>query len=129
LIEQPLPAGRDDALHDFASPIPICADESCHTRADLPHLAGRYGVVNVKLDKAGGLTEALALARTAQDMGFGIMMGCMVSTSLSMAPAMLLAPLARFVDLDGPLLLAQDRAPALSYEGNHIHPPRPELWG
>jgi L-alanine-DL-glutamate epimerase-like enolase superfamily enzyme len=124
-----LPAGRDDALHDFASPIPICADESCHTRADLPRLLGRYGIVNVKLDKAGGLTEAMALTHAAQDMGFEIMLGCMVSTSLSMAPAMLLAPLARFVDLDGPLLLARDRDPALAYDGNRVHPPLPELWG
>jgi L-alanine-DL-glutamate epimerase-like enolase superfamily enzyme len=129
LIEQPLPAGRDDALHDFASPIPICADESCHTRADLPRLVGRYGVINVKLDKAGGLTEAITLTRAAQDMGFEIMLGCMVSTSLSMAPAVLLAPLARYVDLDGPLLLARDREPALTYDGNRIHPPGSELWG
>ena len=111
------------------SPVPLCADESCHTRADLPRLLGRYSHINVKLDKAGGLTEAVALAREARALGLKLMVGCMVSTSLAMAPASLLAGLAEFVDLDGPLLLAKDRTPALRYEGDTLHPPTPELWG
>ena len=129
LIEQPLPASADDSLHDFASAIPLCADESCHTRADLPRIAGRYSHINVKLDKAGGLTEAIALTRAALDMGLKTMVGCMVSTSLSMAPAALLGPLAAFIDLDGPLLLARDREPGLRYEGNLVHPADPAVWG
>jgi L-alanine-DL-glutamate epimerase-like enolase superfamily enzyme len=129
LIEQPLPAGRDDALQGFISPVPLCADESCHTRKDLPRLAGRYSHLNVKLDKAGGLTEASALAREAKDSGFGLMIGCMVSTSLAVAPATLLAPLADFVDLDGPLLLARDREPGLRYENDLLFPLSPLLWG
>jgi L-alanine-DL-glutamate epimerase-like enolase superfamily enzyme len=128
LIEQPLPAGADAAL---AGPraVPVCADESMHDRAGLDALAGRYDVVNIKLDKAGGLTEALALAHEARARGFKIMVGCMVSTSLSMAPAMLLAQGADWVDLDGPLLLARDREPGLRYEGALVHPPEPRLWG
>jgi L-alanine-DL-glutamate epimerase-like enolase superfamily enzyme len=129
LIEQPLPAGEDEALKHLESPVPICADESCHTRADLPRLEGRYSHINVKLDKAGGLTEAASLAREAKARGFGIMIGCMVATSLAMAPATFLAPLADFVDLDGPLLLEKDRDPGLFYEGDLVHPSSPDLWG
>ncbi len=129
LIEQPLPAGEDDALAGRDFPIPICADESCHTAADLPGLVGRYQAVNVKLDKTGGLTEALALIRAAPAAGFHIMVGCMVGTSLAMAPATLLAHAADHVDLDGPLLMARDRAPGLRYDGACLHPPDPVLWG
>jgi L-alanine-DL-glutamate epimerase-like enolase superfamily enzyme len=129
LIEQPLPADADEALHDFESPIPLCADESCHTRADLPRLVGRYSHINIKLDKTGGLTEAVALARAAERAGLKIMVGCMVATSLAMAPAALLGPLADFVDLDGPLLLERDRAPALRYERDMLYPSPLGLWG
>jgi L-alanine-DL-glutamate epimerase-like enolase superfamily enzyme len=129
LIEQPLKAGEDDSLIGFKSPVPLCADESCHTRADLAHLKGRYSHLNVKLDKAGGLTEAAALARSARGQDLHLMVGCMVSTSLAMAPATLLAAMAAFVDLDGPLLLARDREPGLRYEGALVHPPAPALWG
>jgi L-alanine-DL-glutamate epimerase-like enolase superfamily enzyme len=129
LIEQPLPEGRDDALARIQRPIPVCADESVHDRASLDALTGKYDAVNIKLDKAGGLTEALALAAEAERRGFTIMVGCMVATSLAMAPAMLVAERARLVDLDGPLLLAKDRADGLRYEGSLIYPPEPALWG
>ena len=129
MVEQPLPAADDAALEGRRLALPICADESCHTRADLPRLKGRYPMVNIKLDKTGGLTEALALAAEAQAMGFRIMVGSMVGTSLSMAPAALLAGVADYVDLDGPLLLARDRAPGLSYDGAVMAPPAPALWG
>ena len=129
LIEQPLPASDDGALAGVARPVPICADESCHDRAGLAALVGRYDCVNLKLDKTGGLTEALALAREAERLGLALMVGCMVGTSLAMAPATLLAGRAAFVDLDGPLLLARDREPPLSYEGGLIHPPAGALWG
>jgi L-Ala-D/L-Glu epimerase len=129
LIEQPLPEGRDDALARIKRPIPVCADESVHDRASLDALAGKYDAVNIKLDKAGGLTEALALAAEAERRGFSIMVGCMVATSLAMAPAMLAAQRARLVDLDGPLLLAKDRPDGLRYEGSLIYPPEPALWG
>ncbi len=129
LIEQPLPEGKDGALASIARAIPVCADESAHDRSSLAALAGKYDAVNVKLDKAGGLTEALAMAREAERRGLVIMAGCMVATSLSMAPAMLLAQAARFVDLDGPLLLARDREHGLTYDGSQVAPPRPELWG
>jgi L-alanine-DL-glutamate epimerase-like enolase superfamily enzyme len=129
VIEQPLPAGQDDALATIARRVPVCADESVHTRAELAALAGKYDAVNIKLDKAGGLTEALALAADARAAGFGIMVGCMVATSLAMAPAMLLAQEADWVDLDGPLLLARDRQPGLLYDGALVHPPEPALWG
>ena len=128
VIEQPLPAGADAALSG-SRPVPVCADESVHDRAGLAALVGRYDAVNIKLDKAGGLTEALALAAEASAHGFRIMVGCMVSTSLAMAPAMLLAQGADWVDLDGPLLLAQDREPRLRYDGALVHPPEPRLWG
>jgi L-Ala-D/L-Glu epimerase len=129
LVEQPLPADRDAALAEFAHPIPVCADESAHATASLAALAGKYEAVNVKLDKTGGLTEALAMAHAAQDMGFALMVGCMVATSLAMAPAMLVAQRARIIDLDGPLLLAGDRPHGLRYEGSRVHPPSPALWG
>jgi L-alanine-DL-glutamate epimerase-like enolase superfamily enzyme len=129
LIEQPLKASEDEGLSGFASPVPLCADESCHTRTDLPRIIGRYSHINIKLDKAGGLTEAVALATEARAKGLKLMVGCMVSTSLSMAPAMLLAGMAEFVDLDGPLLLARDREPSLGYRGDVIEPPARELWG
>lgn len=129
LIEQPLPAGADDMLARIAHPVPLCADESCHTRADLARLAGKYDAVNIKLDKSGGLTEALALAEAAAARGFAIMVGCMIGTSLAMAPAMLVAQRAQFVDLDAPLLLARDRAGGLRYDCSTLHPPEPALWG
>jgi len=129
LIEQPLPAGADAALAEIPRPVPVCADESLHTRADLPRLAEIYDAVNIKLDKAGGLTEALALAADARAAGLRIMVGCMVATSLAMAPALLLAQDADWVDLDGPLLLARDRHPGLVYDGALVHPPMAELWG
>jgi len=129
LIEQPLPEGRDEALARIKRPVPVCADESVHDRASLDALTGKYDVVNIKLDKAGGLTEALALAAEAERRGFAVMVGCMVATSLAMAPAMLVAQRARWVDLDGPLLLASDRADGLRYEGSLVYPPDPVLWG
>ncbi|MBV8888462.1 MAG: dipeptide epimerase [Alphaproteobacteria bacterium] len=129
LIEQPLPAAADAALAELPHPIPVCADESCHTAADLNRLAGRYEMVNIKLDKTGGLTEALALAEAAARQGFRLMVGCMIGTSLAMAPAFLVAQMAEIVDLDGPLLLARDRQPGLRYDGSTIYPPSPALWG
>ncbi len=129
LVEQPLPAGGDAALEGISRAVPICADESLHTQADLAGLARRYNAVNIKLDKAGGLTEALALSQKARAMGFKIMVGCMVATSLAMAPATLLAQTADWVDLDGPLLLERDREPPLRYEGAVVHPPSARLWG
>jgi L-Ala-D/L-Glu epimerase len=129
LIEQPLPAGRDSMLGEIAHPVPICADESVHTAADLPRLKGLYDAINIKLDKAGGLTAAIELRDAARAGGFSIMVGCMVGTSLAMAPAVLLAQDAEFVDLDGPLLLARDRSPGLSYSGSQVSPPEPALWG
>jgi L-alanine-DL-glutamate epimerase-like enolase superfamily enzyme len=129
LVEQPLPAGRDELLSRMRRPIPVCADESVHDRGSLDRLAGRYDAVNVKLDKAGGLTEALALAAEAERRGYLVMVGCMVATSLAMAPAMLVAQRARYVDLDGPLLLASDRPQGLRYEGSLVFPGEPALWG
>jgi L-alanine-DL-glutamate epimerase-like enolase superfamily enzyme len=129
LLEQPLPVGQDEELEGYDSPVPLCADESLHTRAELAACARRYRLVNIKLDKAGGLTEALALATEARALGLGVMVGCMVATSLSMAPALILAQGAEVVDLDGPLLLAKDREPGLSILGSLIEPPAPELWG
>jgi L-alanine-DL-glutamate epimerase-like enolase superfamily enzyme len=129
LVEQPLPAGRDAILRSIAHPVPICADESVHVASDLPGLVGLYDAVNIKLDKAGGLTAALELRDAARAAGFGIMVGCMVGTSLAMAPAVLLAQGAEFTDLDGPLLLARDRSPALTYRGSLVSPPEPALWG
>jgi len=129
LVEQPLPAGQDEALARIRRPLAVCADESVHDRATLDRLRERYDGVNIKLDKTGGLTEALVMADAAQALGFEIMTGCMVATSLAMAPAMLLAPQARFVDLDGPLLLARDRDGGLRYDGSLVYPPEAALWG
>jgi L-alanine-DL-glutamate epimerase-like enolase superfamily enzyme len=129
LVEQPLPAGRDEALARIRRPLTVCADESVHDRASLQGLRGRYDAVNIKLDKTGGLTEALAMSDAARALGFEIMIGCMVATSLAMAPAMLLTAQARFVDLDGPLLLARDRDHGLRYDGSLVHPPEAALWG
>ena len=129
LVEQPLPEGRDQALLRLQRPIPVCADESVHDRRSLDALEGKYDAVNIKLDKAGGLTEALAMAEAAARGGFAIMAGCMVATSLAMAPAVLLAQQARFVDLDGPLLLANDRPDGLRYRDSLVDPPVQALWG
>ncbi len=129
LIEQPLPAGKDRFLGTISRPVPVCADESVHKTEDLPTLAGLYDAVNIKLDKTGGLTEALRMRDAARALNLKIMVGCMVGTSLGMAPAMLLAQGAEFVDLDGPLLLAQDRQPGLCYEASLVFPPLPALWG
>ncbi|RUW18985.1 dipeptide epimerase [Mesorhizobium sp. M4B.F.Ca.ET.215.01.1.1] len=129
LIEQPLPAGRDEILREIAHPVPICADESVHEAKNLDALVGLYDAVNIKLDKTGGLTAALVLRDRARELGFDIMVGCMVGTSLAMAPAVLLAQDADFVDLDGPLLLARDRAPGLVYQGSLVSPPDRTLWG
>jgi L-alanine-DL-glutamate epimerase-like enolase superfamily enzyme len=129
LVEQPLPAGQDEALARIARQVAVCADESVHDRHSLDGLRGRYDAINIKLDKTGGLTEALAMAQAAQALGLQIMVGCMVATSLSMAPAMLLTPTARFIDLDGPLLLAKDRDHGLRYDGSTVYPPDAALWG
>ncbi|HBS50789.1 MAG TPA: dipeptide epimerase [Rhodobacteraceae bacterium] len=129
LVEQPLPAGEDEALLGIDRPVPLCADESCHDRASLPALKGKYDVVNIKLDKTGGLTEALALRDAARPQGFGVMVGCMVGSSLAMAPATLVAQGAQVVDLDGPLLLAEDRETPLRFDAAGVHPPEPALWG
>ena len=129
MVEQPLPAGADGALAELERVLPVCADESCHDRASLPALRGRYDMVNIKLDKTGGLTEALALKAEAEAQGFGIMIGCMVGSSLAMAPGVLLAQGASIVDLDGPLLLAHDRDSALTFDEAGVHPSRTELWG
>jgi L-alanine-DL-glutamate epimerase-like enolase superfamily enzyme len=129
LVEQPLPQGRDGRLAQIARRIAVCADESIHDRASLDALAGKYDAINIKLDKAGGLTEALALAAEAERRGFAVMVGCMVATSLALAPATLVAQRARIVDLDGPLLLAKDRPHGLRFEGSVAHPPEPVLWG
>lgn len=129
LIEQPLPARDDAALASCPHAVPICADESVHDRASLAGLRGRYDAVNIKLDKTGGLTEALAVAAAARSLGFDLMVGCMVSTSLAIAPAHLVAQGARYVDLDGPLLLARDRPDGLRFDGSIVHPASPALWG
>jgi L-Ala-D/L-Glu epimerase len=129
LIEQPFPADADEALETLDHPIPVCADESCHTTADLPRLTNRYEMLNVKLDKTGGLTEALLLTERARKAGFKLLIGCMVCTSLGIAPARLLASAADYVDLDGPLLLAGDRHHGLSYQTGKIGTPSRELWG
>jgi L-Ala-D/L-Glu epimerase len=128
-VEQPLPAGRDEALARIKRPLAVCADESVHDRPTLAGLRERYDAINIKLDKTGGLTEALEMADAARALGFDIMVGCMVATSLAMAPAMLLAGAARFVDLDGPLLLKRDREGGLRYDGSLVYPPEATLWG
>jgi L-alanine-DL-glutamate epimerase-like enolase superfamily enzyme len=129
LVEQPLPAGQDDLLAEIARPLPVCADESCHDRVSLAALKGRYDVVNLKLDKTGGLTEGLATRDLARAMGFKVMVGCMVGSSLAMAPAVLLAQGAEWTDLDGPLLLAEDREAPLGYDAEGVHPSDANLWG
>lgn len=129
MVEQPFPAGDDDALADLERVLPVCADESCHDRASLASLKGKYDIVNIKLDKTGGLTEALELRRAALAEGFGVMVGCMVGSSLAMAPAVLVAQGAAYTDLDGPLLLAEDRTPALKFDEAGVHPAEPALWG
>ncbi len=129
MVEQPLPAGQDGMLAEIDRPLPVCADESCHDRASLPDLKGKYDMVNIKLDKTGGLTEALALRQAALDQGYQVMVGCMVGSSLAMAPALLVAQGVAITDLDGPLLLAEDRENALQFDGSGVHPARPELWG
>lgn len=129
LIEQPLKAGEDEVLEGYVCPVALCADESLHTRAELALCARRYQVANIKLDKAGGLTEALALKAEARAAGMEVMVGCMVATSLAMAPALIVAQGVQFVDLDGPLLLARDREPGLTYIGSMIEPPPAALWG
>jgi len=129
LIEQPFPADADEVLETLDHPIPVCADESCHTSTDLPRLTNRYEMINVKLDKTGGLTEALRLCKRARESGFKLLIGCMVGTSLSMAPARLLASTTDYVDLDGPLLLARDRDHGLAYQHGKIGIPSRGLWG
>jgi L-alanine-DL-glutamate epimerase-like enolase superfamily enzyme len=129
MIEQPLPASDDAGLAGIERLIPVCADESCHDAAGLGALAGKYDMINIKLDKTGGLTEALRLREAALAAGFGVMVGCMIGTSLAMAPAMLVAQGVEVVDLDGPLLLARDRDPGLDYDGSIIAPPSAKLWG
>lgn len=129
MIEQPLPADSDGALAGIERPVKVCADESCHDHASLERLKGLYDVINIKLDKTGGLTEALRLKAEAEAMGFDVMVGCMIATSLSMAPAQLVAQGAAVVDLDGPLLLAEDRPDGLAFDGSLVYPPSATLWG
>ena len=129
MVEQPLPAGADEGLAGLAYPAPICADESCTDRGSLAALLGRYQAVNIKLDKTGGLTEALRARDEARRLGFGVMVGCMVGSSLAMAPAVLVAQGAAFSDLDGPLLLSQDRLHPLHYDDAGVHPSTAQLWG
>ncbi|WP_251978334.1 N-acetyl-D-Glu racemase DgcA [Salinicola avicenniae] len=129
MVEQPLPTDADAPLAEIARPLPVCADEACHDRESLAKLVGRYDMINIKLDKTGGLTEALALKQAALAQGFDIMVGCMVGSSLSMAPALLVAQGAAIVDLDGPLLLAQDRDPGMRFDSEGIHPASAALWG
>ena len=129
MVEQPLPAGADDMLGEIDRPLPVCADEACHDRASLPKLVGKYDMVNIKLDKTGGLTEALALNAAAREVGFQVMVGCMVGSSLAMAPATIVAQGAEFTDLDGPLLLAEDRDTPLLFDAAGVHAPAAPLWG
>ncbi len=129
MVEQPMPAGHDDMLGEIARPLPVCADESCHDTATLAGLKGKYDMVNIKLDKTGGLTEALKLNAAARAEGYGVMVGCMVGSSLAMAPATIVAQGAQVVDLDGPLLLAEDRDEPLKFDEDGVHPPVAALWG
>ncbi|MEM7178441.1 MAG: N-acetyl-D-Glu racemase DgcA [Pseudomonadota bacterium] len=129
MVEQPLPAADDGALAGMARPLPVCADEACHDRASLPALAGKYDMINIKLDKTGGLTEALALREAGIAAGYKIMVGCMVGSSLAMAPGLIVAQGVAVTDLDGPLLLAEDRPNGLTYDAAGVHPPAPEFWG
>ena len=129
MVEQPLPAGDDDLLREIERPLQVCADESCHDTSSLPYLAGKYDMINIKLDKTGGLTEALKLKKEGLKQGYKIMVGCMVGSSLAMAPATLLAQGAEIVDLDGPLLLAEDRDNPLQFDNQNVYPPTRDLWG
>lgn len=129
LVEQPLPASQDEALIGMERPVPVCADESCHDCSSLPHLIGKYDIVNIKLDKTGGLTEAIKLRAQAEAQGYGVMVGCMVGSSLAMAPATLIAQGVAYTDLDGPLLLAEDRDEPLKFDDTGVHPPSAALWG
>ena len=129
MVEQPLPADADDMLGEIDRPLPVCADEACHDRASLPKLVGKYDMLNIKLDKTGGLTEALALNAAAREAGFQVMVGCMVGSSLAMAPATIVAQGAEFTDLDGPLLLAEDRDTPLLFDAAGVHAPAAPLWG
>lgn len=129
LIEQPFPSDSDEVLAELDHPVPVCADESCHDRSDLPRLKPLYDAINIKLDKTGGVTEGAALLREAKAQGFQVMTGCMLGTSLAMAPAMFLAQQADYVDLDGPLLLADDHENPIEFNGSMASPPKPELWG
>ena len=130
LLEQPLPASKDGILGEIPHPIPFCADESCHVSSDLDHLKNCYDFVNIKLDKTGGLTEAIKLRSSALKAGFKVMVGCMIATSLSMAPGVILAQGASFVDLDGPLLISNDYKEGLNYDQTgKVHPPDPNFWG
>lgn len=129
MVEQPLPAGEDEPLRGIERPLMVCADESCHDRASLADIIGKYDMINIKLDKTGGLTEALALRDAAREAGLKVMVGCMIGSSLAMAPAVLVAQGADFTDLDGPLLLARDRRPGLLFDEAGVHPSAPELWG
>ncbi len=129
MVEQPFAAGADDALRELERVLPVCADESCHDRASLDDLTGKYDMINIKLDKTGGLTEALALKAAAQQRGYQVMVGCMVGTSLGMAPATLVAQGVAVTDLDGPLLMAKDRDNGLVYDEQGVHPPTAALWG
>jgi L-alanine-DL-glutamate epimerase-like enolase superfamily enzyme len=129
MVEQPLAFADEGYLRTIERALPVAADESCRDLSSLERIKGCYDLINIKLDKTGGLTEAIALAKAGRDAGLGIMLGCNLGTSLAMAPAMLLAGQARFMDLDGPLLLAKDRDPGLTFEGSTIHPPDPALWG
>ena len=129
LIEQPMPAGKDEPLLNFKSAVPLCADESCQTTASLPSLRGKYQFVNIKLDKTGGLTEALRLAHAARQEGLQLMVGCMAGSSLSMAPAYIIGQLSQVVDLDGPLLATSDMPNPIRYIGSQMFPPDRELWG
>jgi L-alanine-DL-glutamate epimerase-like enolase superfamily enzyme len=129
MVEQPLPAGEDDMLAEIERPLPVCADESCHDRASLPGLKGKYDMINIKLDKTGGLTEGLLLKTEGIAQGYGVMVGCMVGSSLAMAPAVILAQGVAFTDLDGPLLLAEDRDEPLIFDEAGVHAPTAGLWG
>jgi L-alanine-DL-glutamate epimerase-like enolase superfamily enzyme len=129
MVEQPLALDNDEALRGYESPIPLCADESCDSRADLERLAGLYDIINIKLDKTGGLTEAVALALQAESMGFDLMVGNMLGSSLAMAPAFVIAQRCKYVDIDGPLLQAEDCDHALQYERGQVEPFSPQLWG
>ena len=129
MVEQPFPAGDDESLLGLDRVLPVCADESCHDRQSLPKLVGKYDMVNIKLDKAGGLTESLKLRHEAEKLGFEIMVGCMVGSSLAMAPATIIAQGVAYTDLDGPLLLAEDRATPLTFDERCVFPPEPSLWG